>query len=218
MSANDTLAAANRAQLDTAGVLAINLMASPGAGKTSLITQTVGALRHSFRIGAVDGDLATTIDADRVAALGVPAVQITTGGSCHLDAAMLQGALPQLPLTDLDLLIVENVGNLVCPAAFQLGVHYNVLIASVPEGDDKPYKYPPMYQGVQAVVLNKIDVLPYFDFDVEHFRRGIEILNPKVAFFPLSCKTGKGMEVWLGWLEEQVARYKEENRTLQSDL
>ena len=204
MSANDTLAAANRARLDAAGVYALNLMASPGAGKTSLITRTVAALKDELRIGAVDGDLATTIDADRVAALGVPAVQITTGGGCHLDAALIQGALSQLPLADLDLLIVENVGNLVCPAAFQLGTHLDVLIASVPEGDDKPYKYPPMYQGMHALVLNKIDVLPYFDFDLDYFRRGVEILNPGVAFFPLSCKTGEGLATWLDWLREQV--------------
>lgn len=204
MSANDALAAANRARLDEAGVLAINLMASPGAGKTSLIAHTVTALRDELRIGAVDGDLATSIDADRIAALGVPTVQITTGGGCHLDAAMLQSALAQLPLAELDLLIVENVGNLVCPAAFQLGVHCNVLIASVPEGADKPYKYPPMYQGVQALVLNKMDVLPHFDFDVDYFRRGVEILNPGVAFFPLSCKTGEGLRAWLDWLRGQV--------------
>jgi len=205
LSANDQLAAANRAQLDAAGVFAVNLMASPGAGKTSLITCTVEALRDRFRIGAVDGDLASTLDADRVAALGVPAVQISTGGSCHLDAAMLQSALPQLPLEELDLLIVENVGNLVCPAAFKLGTHRDVLIASVPEGDDKPYKYPPMYQGVDALALNKIDVLDAFDFDVEYFRRGVLALNSRLAFFPLSCKTGQGLDPWLDWLAEQIS-------------
>jgi hydrogenase nickel incorporation protein HypB len=214
MSANDRLAAANQAQLDAAGILAINLMASPGAGKTSLITRTVEALRSTLRLGAIDGDLATSIDADRVAALGVPAVQINTGGNCHLDAAMIQSALPQLPLAELDLLIIENVGNLVCPVAFQLGAHLDVLIASVPEGDDKPYKYPPMYQGVDALVLNKIDVLPAFDFDVQHFRRGVEILNPGVAFFPLSCKTGEGLEDWMGWLAEQVETHREKNGAL----
>jgi len=205
LSANDQLAAANRAGLDAAGVFAVNLMASPGAGKTSLITCTVEGLRDRFRIGAVDGDLASTLDADRVAALGVPAVQISTGGSCHLDAAMLQSALPQLPLEELDLLIVENVGNLVCPAAFKLGTHREVLIASVPEGDDKPYKYPPMYQGVDALVLNKIDVLDAFDFDVEYFRRGVLALNSRLTFFPLSCKTGQGLDPWLDWLAEQVS-------------
>ena len=204
MSANDRLAADVRAQLAASQVFALNVMASPGAGKTSLITRTVEALRDELRIGAVDGDIATTIDADRVAALGVPAVQINTGGACHLDAAMLQSALPRLPLDNLDLLIIENVGNLVCPASFELGVHRDVLIASVPEGDDKPYKYPAMYRGVDALVLNKIDVLAAFDFDVAYFRRGVEVLNPGLAFFPLSCKTGEGMDAWLSWLRGEV--------------
>jgi hydrogenase nickel incorporation protein HypB len=204
MSANDQLAAANRARLDAAGVFALNLMASPGAGKTSLIARTVAALREEMRVGAVDGDLATSLDADRMAALGVPAVQINTGGACHLDAAMIQSALGQLPLENLDLLIVENVGNLICPAAFRLGVHREVLIASVPEGDDKPYKYPPMYQGVDALVLNKIDVLFAFDFRMDYFRRGVEALNSGLAFFPLSCKTGAGLEAWLDWVRAQV--------------
>jgi len=206
-SANDQLADANRARLDAAGVFALNVMASPGAGKTSLIMRTVEALRGEFRIGAVDGDIATTIDADRIAALGVPAVQINTGGTCHLDAAMLQRALPELPLDELDLLIVENVGNLVCPASFKLGVHRSILIASVPEGDDKPYKYPVMYRGVDGLVLNKMDVLAAFDFDVDYFRRGVEALNPGLAFFPLSCKTGEGLEAWLTWLREMVRRH-----------
>jgi len=204
LSANDQLAAANRARLDAAGVFALNVMASPGAGKTSLIMRTVERLRAEFRIGAVDGDIATTIDADRIASLGVPTVQINTGGACHLDAVMLQSALPRLPLEELDLLVVENVGNLVCPASFKLGVHRDVLIASVPEGDDKPYKYPVMYRGVDALVLNKMDVLAAFDFDVDYFRRGVEALNPGLAFFPLSCKTREGLEVWLSWLREQM--------------
>ena len=207
LSANDQLADANRARLDAAGVFALNIMASPGAGKTSLIMCTVEALREEFRIGAVDGDIATTIDADRIAALGVPAVQINTGGTCHLDAAMLQRALPELPLEALDLLIVENVGNLVCPASFKLGVHRSILIASVPEGDDKPFKYPVMYRGVDGLVLNKMDVLAAFDFDVDYFRRGVEALNPGLAFFPLSCKTGEGLEPWLDWVRAMVRRY-----------
>jgi hydrogenase nickel incorporation protein HypB len=207
LSANDQLAAANRAQLDAEGVFAINVMASPGAGKTSLIMRTVKALKAELGIGAVDGDIATTIDADRIAALGVPAVQINTGGNCHLDAPMLQSALPQLPLDELNLLIIENVGNLVCPATFKLGVHRNVLIASVPEGDDKPYKYPVMYRGVDCLVLNKMDVLAAFDFDVDYFRRGVEALNPGLAFFPLSCKTGEGLDEWLTWLRNEVREY-----------
>ncbi|HDQ73274.1 MAG TPA: hydrogenase accessory protein HypB [Chloroflexi bacterium] len=204
LSANEQLAVSNRARLDAAGVFAINVMASPGAGKTSLITRTIEALRETHRIGAVDGDIATTLDADRIAAFGAPTVQINTGGACHLDAVMLQGALPQLPLEELDLLIVENVGNLVCPASFKLGVHRSVLIASVPEGDDKPYKYPVMYRGVDGLVLNKMDVLDAFDFDVDYFRQGVEALNPGLAFFPLSCKTGEGLEGWLNWLRNEV--------------
>jgi len=212
MSANDQLAAANRARLDEAGIFGLNVMASPGAGKTSLITRMVQALGEEFRIGAVDGDIATTLDADRIAALGVPSVQINTGGACHLDAAMFQSALPQLPLDELDLLIVENVGNLVCPASFKLGVHRSVLIASVPEGDDKPYKYPVMYRGVDAVVLNKMDVLAAFDFDVDYFRQGVEVLNPGLAFFPLSCKTGDGLDAWMAWLREEMKRYRSGGR------
>jgi hydrogenase nickel incorporation protein HypB len=205
LSANDRLAASNRERLDAAGVFAINLMASPGAGKTSLITRTVEALRDDFSIGAIDGDIATSLDADRIAALGIPAVQVNTGGACHLDAVMLQEALPQLSLEELDLLIVENVGNLVCPASFELGVHRKVLIASVPEGDDKPYKYPVMYRGVDVVILNKTDVLDAFDFDVDYFRRGVEALNPDLRFLPLSCKTGEGVESWLAWLRKEIA-------------
>jgi len=211
LSANDQLAAANRARLDAAGVFSVNLMASPGAGKTSLIMCTIESLREEFRIGAMDGDIATTLDADRITALGVPAVQINTGGACHLDAVMFQSALPQLPLEELDLLIVENVGNLICPASFKLGVHRSVLIASVPEGDDKPYKYPPMYRGVDGLVLNKMDVLAAFEFDVGYFRRGVEALNPGLAFFPLSCKTGEGLGAWLAWLRQEVREYVPEH-------
>ncbi len=211
LSANDQLAAANRARLDAARVFGVNLMASPGAGKTSLITRTVSALRDELRIAAIDGDLATSIDADRVAALGVPAVQVNTGGNCHLDAVMIQNALAELALEELDLLIVENVGNLVCPATFQLGTHSSIVIASVPEGDDKPYKYPPIYRGVQALVLNKMDVLSAFDFDVDYFHHGVEVLNPGLAFFPLSCKTGEGLDAWLDWLRGEVRLFKEQS-------
>jgi hydrogenase nickel incorporation protein HypB len=207
MSANDQLAAANRARMDEANVFGLNLMASPGAGKTSLITRTVEALRGELRIGAVDGDIATTIDADRIAALGIPSVQINTGGACHLDASMLQTAFSRLPLGELDLLIIENVGNLVCPATFKLGAHRSALIASVPEGDDKPYKYPMMYRGVDVLVLNKIDVRDAFDFDLDYFRQGVEPLNPGLAFFPLSCKTREGLEAWLDWLRNEVKQY-----------
>jgi hydrogenase nickel incorporation protein HypB len=205
LSANDRLAQDNRSRLDEEGVYAINLMASPGAGKTSLIEQTLPRLANRLRVAAVDGDIATDIDANRAAAAGaVSTVQINTGGECHLDAVMLQQALNQLDLSQIDLLIVENVGNLICPAAFQLGTHKSVLIASIPEGDDKPYKYPGMYRGVDALVINKVDLLPYIPFKMDYFQRGVEALNPGLVTFPLSCRTGEGIEAWVEWVEEQA--------------
>lgn len=207
LSANDQKAQINRSTFDQHRLFALNLMASPGAGKTSVIMATIQGLDGEFAIGYIDGDIATSIDRDRVAGLDVPAVQINTGGQCHLDAVMLQNAIQQLPMDGLDLLVVENVGNLVCPTSFQLGTHRDVLIASVPEGDDKPYKYPGMYQGVDVILLNKMDVLPAFDFDMDYFRRGVEVLNPGLAFFPVSCKTGEGIESWLEWIRGERARY-----------
>jgi hydrogenase nickel incorporation protein HypB len=204
LDANEQLARENRRLLDKAGVLGVNLMASPGAGKTSLIEATIQRIKQDHKLAVVDGDIATSIDADRAKAAGALAVQINTGGECHLDAVMLQGALEKLPLADVDLLIVENVGNLICPASFPLGTHKNVLIASVPEGDDKPYKYPTMYRGIDALVINKIDLQPYIDFDMEYFREGVEILNPGLVTFPLSCKTAEGLDKWLQWLLDQV--------------
>ncbi len=208
LSANDRLANQNRAVLDEAGVYGINVMASPGAGKTSTLIQTSKALEGQLRLGMVDGDIDTTIDADKARAAGIPAVQINTGGNCHLDAVMLHQALPQVPLNEIDLLIVENVGNLICPANFRLGTHLNLVIASIPEGDDKPYKYPPMYRGVDALIINKIDLLPYIPFDMDYFRQGVEILNPGVVTFPISCMTGEGVAAWGDWLKERVAAYK----------
>jgi hydrogenase nickel incorporation protein HypB len=204
MSANDRLAAENRARLDDAGVFGLNLMASPGAGKTSLIERTLHGLGGALEVAAVDGDVATSIDADRAAAAGATAVQINTGGDCHLDAVMLRDALEQLDLDRFDLLLVENVGNLICPSSFQLGTHKNVLIASVPEGDDKPYKYPGMYRGVDALVINKVDLKPYVTFDMDYFRRGVELLSPGLETFPVSCRTGEGLEPWLDWVRRQA--------------
>lgn len=204
LSANDRLATENRRLLEEAGVFSVNLMASPGAGKTSLIEKTVGALRHQIQMAVIDGDIATSLDADRAASAGAQAVQINTGGDCHLDAVMLHSALSQITLPETDLLIVENVGNLICPASFQLGTHKNILIASIPEGDDKPYKYPGMYRGVDALVLNKIDLLPYVPFDMDYFLRGVEVLNPGVETFKLSCRTGEGLKAWIEWLLAQV--------------
>ncbi len=211
MGANEALAVENQARLNSEGIFSTNLMASPGAGKTSLIERTIQGLGPAYRLAVVDGDIATSIDADRAAKAGAIAVQINTGGDCHLDAIMLKKALDRLNLVDIDLLLVENVGNLICPANFQLGTHLNVLIASIPEGDDKPYKYPGMYRGVDALVINKIDLLPYVPFDMPYFQRGVEILNPGLFTFPLSCQTGEGFEVWLGWLASQVEEFRKDH-------
>jgi hydrogenase nickel incorporation protein HypB len=205
LSANAALASDVRGRLDASGVFALNMMASPGAGKTSFITATIRALDDSLRVAYVDGDIETTLDAERIDALGVPVVQINTGGSCHLDANMLSLALPQLPLDQVDLLIVENVGNLVCPAEFELGTHLNVLIASIPEGADKPYKYPTMYRGVDVLIVNKMDLLPYVPFDLDYFKRGVEVLSPGLTTFEVSCTTGDGIQAWVAWLKERVA-------------
>jgi hydrogenase nickel incorporation protein HypB len=205
--ANDSIAAENRQYLDANGVFSLNLMASPGAGKTSLIELTVSHLTGTVRMGVIDGDIATNIDAERAAAAGAIAVQINTGGECHLDAVMLQKALQEIDIANIDLLIVENVGNLICPASFQLGTHKSVLIASVPEGDDKPYKYPGIYQGVDAMVINKIDLLPYVEFNMDYFREGVEILNPGLITFPLSCRTGEGVDNWLAWVRTTAKNF-----------
>jgi hydrogenase nickel incorporation protein HypB len=207
LSANDKLAEENKSLLDAAGVFALNLMASPGAGKTSLIEQTLPRLAEKLRVAVVDGDIATSIDADRAAAAGAAvAVQVNTGGECHLDAVMLHQALAQIDLEAVEMLLVENVGNLVCPAEFRLGTHKSVLIASIPEGDDKPYKYPGMYRGVDALVINKIDLLPYIDFKMDYFEKGVEALNPGLVTFPISCRTGEGIDAWIDWLLDNANR------------
>jgi hydrogenase nickel incorporation protein HypB len=211
MGANDRIAQENRERLDAARVFSINLMASPGAGKTSLIEHTVKSLSGKLRLAVVDGDIASSIDAERAEKAGAIAVQINTGGECHLDAVMLKSALDVLDLREIDLLIVENVGNLVCPASFQLGTHKSILIASVPEGDDKPYKYPVMYQDVDTLIINKIDLLPYIEFDMNYFREGVELLNSGLETFPISCISEEGLDEWLVWVEEKVVQFRQEN-------
>jgi hydrogenase nickel incorporation protein HypB len=207
LSANDQIAELNRKKLSR--VFSINLMASPGAGKTSLILKTIEALASKIKIGVIEGDTApVTIDADKIISVGMPAVQINTGGDCHLDAVMLTNGLNQLPLDQLDLVIVENVGNLICPAAFVLGTDVNVLIASIPEGDDKPYKYPNIYRGIDALILNKTDLQPYVQFDTKYFQTGVEMLNPGVKIFPMSCKTKEGLDAWTAWLLKRIADKK----------
>jgi hydrogenase nickel incorporation protein HypB len=178
-------------------------MASPGAGKTSLILATAARLPRDVPAGVIEGDLASRIDADKVAARGIPVTQINTGGGCHLDAPMVRSALDQLPLSDIRLLFIENVGNLVCPAEFDLGAHLAVVVASVPEGHDKPYKYPGMFARADAVILNKADVLPAFEFDLAYFQQGVRQVNPEAPVFVLSCRAGDGCDAWLDWLLRQ---------------
>jgi hydrogenase nickel incorporation protein HypB len=207
MDANEQIAAVNQKILDEHNVFAINIMASPGSGKTSVILKTIDALRGKLRIGVIEGDTApVTIDADKVLAAGMPAVQINTGGNCHLDAVMLNRGLEQMDLDEIDLLIVENVGNLICPAGFALGTHANIVIASIPEGDDKPYKYPNIYRGLEVLLINKTDLLPYIDFNMEYFRQGVELLNPGLTTFEMSCRTGEGVQAWADWLYSKTKR------------
>jgi hydrogenase nickel incorporation protein HypB len=209
MDANDQLSLTVRKQLDDAGILGVNIMASPGAGKTSVILATIKALMPEIRVGVIEGDTApVTIDADKVTALGMPAVQINTGGDCHLDAVMMSQGLAQLDLTGLDMVIVENVGNLICPAAFTLGTHINVLIASIPEGDDKPYKYTNIYRGLDVLIINKIDLLPYIDFRMDYFKQGVELLNPGLITFPVTATKGDGIEAWAAWLKSKIVEQK----------
>lgn len=203
LSANDQVAADNRATLAHHKILALNIMASPGAGKTSVILATAARLPAEIRPGVIEGDLASTIDTETLIAHGILAVQINTGGNCHLDAPMVRSAFSSLPLDDIDLLFIENVGNLVCPAEFDLGAALAVVVASAPEGHDKPYKYPGMFAAADAVLLNKADVLAYFDFDLDYFRRGLAMVNPDAPLFVVSCRTGDGIKAWIEWLSDK---------------
>ncbi|MCX5998273.1 MAG: hydrogenase nickel incorporation protein HypB [Chloroflexi bacterium] len=200
LSVNDQMAERNRGLLDSKGVFVLNVMSSPGSGKTSLIQQTIRKLKSRTRIGVVEGDISSSIDADKLSLEEVPVVQINTGGECHLDAGMVSSALNSLPLDSIDLLLIENVGNLVCPGEFKLGENRKVLILSVPEGDDKVYKYPLLFSIADAIVINKIDLLPYTRFDVDGFARAVKGINPKVVLFQVSCTTGEGIESWVSWL------------------
>jgi hydrogenase nickel incorporation protein HypB len=206
LGANDQIAAKNRELLDVHKVFAVNIMASPGAGKTSVVLQTIKALKSKVKIGVIEGDIASSIDAETVAKEGVPVVQINTGGECHLEAFQIQNALNNMPLADIDLLLIENVGNLVCPAEFSIGEDLKILVASVPEGDDKPFKYPLMFNTVDAIVLNKIDLLPYVKFNVDGFTKTVKNINANVKLFQVSCTTGEGIQAWARWLNAQMKR------------
>ncbi len=201
---NDKLAAELRQRFADNHVYVVDLLASPGSGKTSTILATIDALRDEFNIAVIEGDIASNVDAAKISAQGIPAVQINTGGACHLESAMLKRAIDVLDLERLDLIIIENVGNLVCPTDFDLGENAKVMILSVPEGDDKPLKYPGVFQASQAVILNKVDTMPVFDFDEGAFREAVTNLNPTAPIFPIAATKGQGVDEWAEWLAERV--------------
>lgn len=199
---NREIAAENREMLRRHGVFSINIMSAPGAGKTSLLVKSIPLLKDEYRIGVIEGDLQTTRDAERVGALGIEVHQIQTGGVCHLDAAMVHSALHQLELDSLDILLIENVGNLVCPAEFDLGVDARVMLLSITEGDDKPKKYPLMFSESRLLILNKVDLIEMVEFDIAKARREASDINPHIEIIELSCRTGAGIEKWTGWIKK----------------
>ena len=205
---NERLAAENRARFDEAGVFVLDLMASPGAGKTSTILATIAALRDRYSIAVIEGDIASRVDAEKVAAHGIPAVQINTGGACHLESDMIKRAIDALDLAALDLIIIENVGNLVCPTDFNLGEDAKVMILSVPEGHDKPYKYPGIFQVSEAIILNKVDTMPVFDFDEAEFTSVVKSLNPGAPIFRMAATKGEGVAEWAEWLSARIDAVK----------
>jgi hydrogenase nickel incorporation protein HypB len=208
LDANDALAQANREKLDQAGIYAINLMSSPGAGKTALLERTLERLRGKLRLGVLVGDVQTTLDADRLSRFHVPLVQVNTdpgfGGECHLDANMVRSGLSELPLQYIDVLVIENVGNLVCPAEFKVGEDVRVMVYSITEGEEKPLKYPLMFRSANLVLVNKVDLLEHLDFDMEQFLRNLEAVNPGVPRILISARTRQGVGEWCSWLEQRL--------------
>lgn len=207
-ASNDQEADQLRKELKEKKTFLLNLMSSPGSGKTSTLTKTIEALKDEVRIGVMEADIDSDVDADTIADTGVKVIQLHTGGMCHLDADMTRQGLDELGVEDIDLAILENVGNLVCPAEFDTGAVKNAMILSVPEGDDKPLKYPLMFQVCQCLLINKIDVLPYFDFDLEACKQRALKLNPDMKIIPISARTGEGIEEWTDWLRQQVIEWK----------
>lgn len=203
---NDTVAAELRQRLRKSKTFMLNLMASPGAGKTSLIVQTIDSLKNDYRIGIIEADIDSMVDAETVIKHGVKAVQLRTGGFCHVDATMVSRCLDALEPDNLDLVILENVGNLVCPAEFDTGAFRKAMILSVPEGDDKPLKYPLMFSISDVLIINKIDAMTIFDFDIDAVKKRIQPLNPEIQVLPLSCKTGEGIDAWIEWLQQEIER------------
>ncbi|GAB6270798.1 MAG TPA: hydrogenase accessory protein HypB [Syntrophaceae bacterium] len=208
LDANNRIAEENRKLFDQHKMFVINLMSSPGAGKTSLVERTIVALRDKYKIAVIEGDIQDTYDADRIAKLDIPVVQINTGGACHIDGNMIREAFPAFDFNKVDLLIVENVGNLVCPAEFKIGENVKIMLLSTPEGADKPAKYPLMFQESAALLINKIDLMPYVDFDLEKARRDSLALNKDLEIFEVSCKMGTGLEGWISWLTKRIDAFK----------
>ena len=204
LEANDRIAQQNRDLFNENHLLVVNLMSSPGAGKTTLLEKTIDALKGDLKIGVIEGDIQSSRDAERIAAKGVPAVQINTDGACHLDGNMIRDTFDEFNFKEMDLLVVENVGNLVCPAEFKVGEDYKIMILSVTEGDDKPSKYPLMFHESKVLLINKTDLLPYVDCSVEKIKEDSLRLNPDLTIFEISCKTGEGLEGWYNWLREQI--------------
>lgn len=200
LDANDRIAEENKKMFKEAGVYVINLMSSPGAGKTSLLEKTISAIKDKVKVGVIEGDITGTNDAERIERLGIPVVQINTEGACHLDANMIADAARELPLEELDLLFIENVGNLVCPAEFKVGEDIKVMILSLTEGDDKPLKYPLMFQESSVLLINKIDLKDFLDVSIEKIKKDAQFLNPNIKIFEVSCKTGQGIDEWTNWL------------------
>lgn len=208
---NDLEADKVRTELKKDKTFLLNLMSSPGAGKTTTLTKTIDAMKHDFRIGVMEADIDSAVDVDTISETGAKVIQLHTGGMCHLDADMTRQGLLELDTSDVDLAILENVGNLVCPAEFDTGAVKNAMILSVPEGDDKPLKYPLMFQVCQCLLINKIDVLPYFNFDLEECKKRVLKLNPDMKIIPISARTGEGMDEWIDWLKEETSSWNESN-------
>lgn len=214
MAANELLAEENRRLFNQHKLLVINLMSSPGAGKTSLLEKTILSLKDDLRLGVIEGDIQSTYDAERIEKTGAQVVQINTGGACHLDSNMIQEALKNMVLNNLDLLFIENVGNLVCPAEFNLGEDFKAMILSVTEGDDKPLKYPLMFRESRVLLINKIDLLPFCDCNIELIEKRARQINPQLTIFRLSCKTGEGFADWVTWLKEIIRKNRQGNLNL----
>lgn len=208
-ASNDRDADALRKEMKQKGTLLINVMSSPGSGKTTLLSATIRSLKESMKIAVLEADIDSDVDAKRIESLGAESVQVHTDGMCHMDAGMTREGLEGMESKDIDLAFLENVGNLICPAEFDTGAGRNVMILSVPEGDDKPLKYPLMFEKSDALVISKTDALPYFDFDIEKCEERVKRLNPEIKIFPLSAKNGEGMQEWISWLSDQVKQWKE---------